>query len=256
MECEWTQCLCLCVTFWSFHDFTLLCVFMWSAGHRAQRVSSGLHSLPGCFCVPVAVRVRDSAAQADAYTERIMADAENAAFSTETAGTYRWDGNCWFKLLSFSLRCPFFSSSLILYSHISLCLCLEKDWLLGKNIAGREAWWGKPGGVLTGIARCKWFHLSHVSLKILFWVVVLSYCWCMFAFCALAKWKCCFVRFPFLKEWGRFKTEFSFWSCYSSSGRAVIKGFFCSYLIFISMSGNNSAAHFQGTAWSFAITTK
>lgn len=85
-----------------------LCVFLWSAGHRAQRVSSGLHSLPGCFCVPVAVRVRDSAAQADAYTERIMADAENAAFSTETAGTYRWDGNCWFKLLSFFLRCPFF----------------------------------------------------------------------------------------------------------------------------------------------------
>lgn len=151
----------------------------------------------------------------------------------------------------------FFLSSLIRFSHISLCLCLEKDWLLGKkNIAGREAWWGKPGGVLTGIARCKWFHLSHVSLKILFWVVVLSYCRCMFSFCALAKWKCCFVCFSFLKEWGRFKKEFSFGSCYSSSARAVRKGFFCLYLIFISMSGNNSAAHFQGTAWSFAITTK
>lgn len=27
MECEWMQCLCLCVTFWSFHDFTL-CAFL------------------------------------------------------------------------------------------------------------------------------------------------------------------------------------------------------------------------------------
>lgn len=150
----------------------------------------------------------------------------------------------------------FFFSSLILFSVCSFAWkrtgCWEK-----KSIAGREAWWGKPGGVLSGIARCKWFHLSHVSLKILFWVVVvLSYCWCMFAFCARAKWKCCFVCFSFLKEWGRFKKELSFSSCYSSSARAVIKGFFCLYLIFISMSGNNSAAHFQGTAWSFAITTK
>lgn len=116
----------------------------------------------------------------------------------------------------------FFFSSLNLFSHITLCLCLEKDWLLGKkNIAGREAWWGKPGAVLSGIARCKWFHLSHVSLKIWFWVVVLSYCCCMFALCTLAKWKCCFVCFSFLREWGRFKREFSFWSCYSSSARAV-----------------------------------
>lgn len=65
IKCEWMQCLCFCVTCWSFHDFAL-CVFMWTAGHRAQSVSSGLHSLPGCFCVPVTVRVRDSATQRDA----------------------------------------------------------------------------------------------------------------------------------------------------------------------------------------------
>lgn len=172
MECEWMQCLYLCVTFWSFHDFTL-CAFMWTAGHGAQSVSSGLHSLPGCFCVPLAVRMRDSAAQTDGvfciYRENNGRWWKCSIQHLDSRNMYRRDGNCWFKLLSFPCDVLFLAAWSCF--HTEVCAFAWKRTGYWENLAGREAWWGKPG-VLSGIARYKWFHLSHVSQKILFWVIL------------------------------------------------------------------------------------
>lgn len=54
-----------------------------------------------------------------------------------SGNAYSWDGNCWFRLLSFPCDAAFFSSPILL-SHLSLCVCLETDWLLGKDLKERS----------------------------------------------------------------------------------------------------------------------
>lgn len=87
----------------------------------------------------------------------------------DSGNMYSWDGNCWFKLLSFPRDVLFLAAWS--YFHTSVCAFAWKRTGCWENIAGREAWWGKPGGVLSGIATCKWFHLSHVSQRILLLLV-------------------------------------------------------------------------------------
>ena len=177
------QCLCLCVTYCSLHDFTL-CVFMWTAGLHAQSISSGLHSLSGCFCVPVAVRVRDSAAQTDAFLSNPSGRnngrcRKRSIQHLDSRNMYRRDGNRWLRRLSFPCDVLFLAARSCF--HTSVCAFARKRTGYCENIAGREAWWGKPEGVLSGVVRIEWFHSSHVS------AFVLSYYWWMFACYALAK---------------------------------------------------------------------
>lgn len=146
-----------------------------------------------------------------------MSDAKNAAFSTQTAETFTdemetADLSCWVF--------PAMSIFLAAWAcfHTSVFAFAWKRTGCWENIAGREAWWGKPGGVLSGIARCKWFHLSHVSQEMLFWVIVGA---CLH-FILWQSGNAVLSAFLSSNEEGMF----SFWSCYSSSACAVLKVFF------------------------------
>lgn len=200
-RCKWMQCLCLCVTFWSFHDFTL-CAFMWTAGHRAQSISSGLHSPPGCLCVPVAVRVRDSAAQTDALFKYMprqywkMPKRQYPALrqqkpvdEMETA-----DLSCWVFPAMF-----LFFSSLILLSHMSLCLCLEKDRLLGKHRSERSM-----------VRKARRSSQLNSEMQMVPFKPRESEDFC-FVLCS-GKMQMLFCLPFFLRDCRTFKMEFSFWS--------------------------------------------
>lgn len=109
---------------------------MWTAGLGAQSVSSPCWaaSVLQCLWECVTLQLKQ---MLFLYRENNDGCRKCCIQHLASGNAYSWDGNCWFRLLSFPCEAAFFSSPILL-SHLSLCVCLETDWLLGKDLKERS----------------------------------------------------------------------------------------------------------------------